>query len=187
MQESQVRSLGQEDPLDENPGFPHSCISSFPLQHSCLANSTDRGDSWATVRGVTQKVRHNSATFSLSPGDPPNPGMKPGDETHYLHWQELSCVCLCDPVDCSLPSSSKQEYWSRLPQIHLFTSKSLVAQTVKKLPAMQETYVWSRGWEDSLEKGTFTHSSLLAWRIPWTEIWWATVHAVTKSWTRLSY
>ena len=87
MQESQVRSLGQEDPLDENPGFPHSCISSFPLQHSCLENSTDRGDSWATVRGVTQKVRHNSATFSLSPGDPPNPGMKPRDETHYLHWQ----------------------------------------------------------------------------------------------------
>ena len=54
MQESQVRSLGQEDPLDENPGFPHSCISSFPLQHSCLENSTDRGDSWATVHGVTK-------------------------------------------------------------------------------------------------------------------------------------
>ena len=39
----------------------------------------------------------------------------------------------------------------------------------KNLPAMQETQVWSLGWEDSLEKETATHSSILAWRIPWTE------------------
>ena len=44
-----------------------------------------------------------------------------------------------------------------------------VAQTVKNLPAMQETWVWSLGWEDPLEKGTATHSSILACRIPWTE------------------
>ena len=46
---------------------------------------------------------------------------------------------------------------------------SLVAQTVKNLPAMQETWVRSLGWEDLLEKGKATHSSILAWRIPWTE------------------
>ena len=46
---------------------------------------------------------------------------------------------------------------------------SLVAQTVKNLPAMQETRVRSLGWEDPLEKGVATHSSILAWRIPWTE------------------
>ena len=46
---------------------------------------------------------------------------------------------------------------------------SLVAQIVKNLPAMQKTRVQSFGWEDSLEKGTATHSSILAWRIPWTE------------------
>ena len=40
---------------------------------------------------------------------------------------------------------------------------------VKNLPAMQETWVRSLGWEDSLEKGKATHSSILAWRIPWTE------------------
>ena len=40
---------------------------------------------------------------------------------------------------------------------------------VKNLPAMQETRVQSLGWEDSLEKGMATHSSTLAWRIPWTE------------------
>ena len=46
---------------------------------------------------------------------------------------------------------------------------SLVAQTVKNLPAMQETQFRSLGWEDPLEEGMATHSSILAWRIPWTE------------------
>ena len=46
---------------------------------------------------------------------------------------------------------------------------SLVAQMVKNLPAMPETWVRSLGWEDSLEKEMATHSSTLAWKIPWTE------------------
>ena len=46
---------------------------------------------------------------------------------------------------------------------------SLVAQMVKNRPAMQETQVWSLDLEDLLEKGMATHSSILAWRIPWTE------------------
>ena len=45
---------------------------------------------------------------------------------------------------------------------------SLVAQLVKNPPAIQETWVRSLGWEDPLEKGKSTHSSILAWRIPWT-------------------
>ena len=45
---------------------------------------------------------------------------------------------------------------------------SLVAQLVKNSPAMWKTWVWSLGWEDPLEKGKATHSSILAWRIPWT-------------------
>ena len=49
------------------------------------------------------------------------------------------------------------------------TGASLVAQMVKNLPAMQETQVWFLGQEDPLEKGMSTHSSILAWRIPWTE------------------
>ena len=44
-----------------------------------------------------------------------------------------------------------------------------MAQTVKHLPTMQETWVQSLGWEDSLEKEMTTHSSTLAWKIPWTE------------------
>ena len=67
---------------------------------------------------------------------------------------------------------------------------SLVVQTVKRLPAVQETQVRSLGWEDPLEKEMATHSSTLAWKIPWTErflrAWQATVHGVAKSRTRLS-
>ena len=44
-----------------------------------------------------------------------------------------------------------------------------MAQMEKNLPAMQETQVQSLGWEDALEKGIATHSSILAWRIPWIE------------------
>ena len=55
---------------------------------------------------------------------------------------------------------------------------SLVTQMVMKLPAMQETWVRSLGWKD-LEKGTATHTSILAWRIPWTI-------GVAKNQTRLS-
>ena len=48
-------------------------------------------------------------------------------------------------------------------------SASLVAQMVNNLSAKQETWVLSLGWEDPLEKRMATHSSVLAWRIPWTE------------------
>ena len=52
---------------------------------------------------------------------------------------------------------------------YMGTRASLVSQTVRNLPAMWETQVGSLGWEDLLEKGIATHSSVLAWRIPWTE------------------
>ena len=49
-----------------------------------------------------------------------------------------------------------------------YSQASLVAQLVKNPPAMQETWGWSLDWEDPLEKWKATHSSILAWRIPWT-------------------
>ena len=52
--------------------------------------------------------------------------------------------------------------------LHLLGA-SLMAQRIKSLPAMQETQVRSLGWEDPLEKEMATHSSILVWRIPWTE------------------
>ena len=53
--------------------------------------------------------------------------------------------------------------------IHFRRWTSLVAQRLKRLPALRETWVQSLGWEDPLEKEMTTHSSILAWRIPWTE------------------
>ena len=63
----------------------------------------------------------------------------------------------------------------------------LVAQMVKNMPAMWETWVQSLGWEDPLEEGMATYSSILAWRMPMDRgTWWATVHGVAESWTQLS-
>ena len=62
----------------------------------------------------------------------------------------------------------------------------LMAQMVKNLPVMQETQVLSLGWEDPLDKGMATHSSFLAWRIPWTEEPGG-LHGVTKSQTPPSH
>ena len=64
---------------------------------------------------------------------------------------------------------------------------SLVAQMVKNPPTMRETWVLSLGWEDPLEEGMVTHSSILAWRIPMDRgAWRATVHGVSNSRTPLS-
>ena len=58
---------------------------------------------------------------------------------------------------------------------------------IKNPPAMWETWVQSLGWEDPLEEGIATHSSILAWRVPMDQgAWWATGHGVAKSRTRLS-
>ena len=91
------------------------------------------------------------------------------------------CPTLCDPMDCSPPGSSvhgfsRQEYWSGLPcpspgdlSDSGIEHRFLVAQTVKRLPTMRETRFQSLGGEDALEKEIATHSSILAWKIPWTE------------------
>ena len=64
----------------------------------------------------------------------------------------------------------------------MHTYDSLVAQIVKNLPAMQETWVQSRGWEYALEECLATHSSILAWRIATDRgPWRATVHGVAES------
>ena len=70
-----------------------------------------------------------------------------------------------------------------------YSCASLVARIVKKSPAMWEIWVQSLGWEDPLDEGMATHSSILAWRIPMNReavAWRDTVHGVEKSQTRLS-
>ena len=76
-----------------------------------------------------------------------------------------------------MPSRIENFYLSKHKRIPILFKRvylppigsSLMAQIVKNLPAMRETWVQSPGWEDPLEKGMATHSSVLAWRIPWTE------------------
>ena len=82
---------------------------------------------------------------------------------------------------CSFLFSRQASYHFGNIETHLFVSRvfnlssfffsgaSLMAQMVKSLPATWETWVWSLGWEDPLEKGMATHSSICAWRILWTE------------------
>ena len=72
----------------------------------------------------------------------------------------------------SLPLNNAEVLTTEIPGIVLvlsFFRASLVAHLVKNPPAMWETWVWSLSGEDPLEKGMATHSSILAWRIPWTE------------------
>ena len=83
-------------------------------------------------------------------------GITESDMTEQLNWTEH-----LDNIETSYP---------RIGAISIYLiSTFLVTQTVKNLPIMQETWVWSLSQEDPLEKGMVTHSNILAWRIPWTE------------------
>ena len=66
----------------------------------------------------------------------------------YTHTQMIAYICIF---------------------IHIKVGASLLAQSVKNLPAMQETHVRFLGWEDPLKGEMATHSNIVAWRIPWTE------------------
>ena len=85
-----------------------------------------------------------------------------------LVYPTLDFCCVCSfIVECSVPCS-------RMPSWLMYHSYiafifSLVAQTVKHLPTMWETWVQPLGWQDLLEKEMATHSSILAWKIPWME------------------
>ena len=107
----------------------------------------------------------------------------------WMHAKSLqSYPTLCDPMDCSsvhgilqirvlewvaVPSSRgssrprDRTHVSYISCTEIHTGASLVAQTVKLY--LRSTWVRSLVWEDSMEEGTATHSSILAWRIPWTE------------------
>ena len=75
---------------------------------------------------------------------------------HFFFWFPLDYI-------------RKNRIFSYLSTVHSIFGISLVAQMEKNLPAMRETGIQSLGWEDPLQKGMATHSSILAWRIPWTE------------------
>ena len=101
-----------------------------------------------------------------------NPGMHV--LWHWLSEQHLNTATCCSSVclaACGTGLTPTEEWIMHQINEAVNSSRetSLVAQTVKNLPAMPVTQVRSLGWEDPLEKGMATHSSILAWRIPWTE------------------
>ena len=81
----------------------------------------------------------------------------------FLKWYEYHPFCI--PYLLPIPTLSGPFIW---PCLQLYWA-SLVAHLVKNLPAVQETGVRSLGWEDPLQKGMATHSSILAWKISWTQ------------------
>ena len=145
MWEIQAQSLGWERLPGEGNGYS--------LQYSCLENSMD-GRAWrATVHGVTKS--QTWLTYYIF-----------GEETviknqanNFWPWDRLSIT-----KHQEMPSSSLFLSHS-LPRF----GNSLMAQTVKNLPVMQETQVCSLCGEDPLEKGMATHSSMRAWSNLWTE------------------
>ena len=74
----------------------------------------------------------------------------------------------CNAGDSSSISGLGRSPGEEIGYQYQYCWASLVAQLIKNPPAMWETWVQSLGWEDPLEKGKATHSSILAWRIPWT-------------------
>ena len=104
------------------------------------------------------------------------PSLNTHKHTHtHAHTYFLDFSFLSTSITCLV--SYEEWLWIGFPIRRQWVS--LIAQLVKNPPAMQETPVQPLGWEDPLEKGKATHSSILAWRIPWTK-------QITKSWTRLS-
>ena len=82
-----------------------------------------------------------------------------------IDLKEIKCLYKYSEIENTLPKRISSS--CHLKNIQCWTDRtSLVAQTVKRLPAMRETQVWPLGQEDPLEKGMATHSCILAWRIP---------------------
>ena len=106
----------------------------------------------------------------------PGPGIKPispgfPECLESVHWQGFPDSSVgkespCNAGDPSLIPGSGRSTGEGISYPLQYSWAFLVAQLVKNLPAVRETWVQSLGWEDPLEKGKATHSSILAWRIP---------------------
>ena len=141
---------------------------------------------------LLEKATHSSTLAGKFHGRRTLVGSSPwghteSDATKRLHFHfSLSCIGEGNgnPLQCSHLENPRDggAWWAafygvaqsrtRLKWLSSSSSHadaSLVAQSVKKLPAMQKTWVWFLGQEDSLKEKMATHSSILAWRIPWTE------------------
>ena len=86
----------------------------------------------------------------------------------YILYSSVVKKSACDAGEPGSIHGSERSTGEGIGYPLQYSWATLVAQLVKNLPAMWETWIPSLGWEDPLEKGTATHSSILAWRIPWT-------------------
>ena len=110
-------------------------------------------------------------------------------EDHYWgNWKKWNMVCRLDNCIVSFPASDQRIVFVCLFVCFLNEWASLVAQTGKIQPVMQETQVWPLGWEDPLERGIASYPLQYSWveNLMDRGLWSATVHAVAKSQTQLS-
>ena len=98
------------------------------------------------------------------------PGIEPRGSSWPRDWTWVSCTNVLINMVVSIPTCHAGDRGS-IPRWggNTPSGASLVARLVKNLPAVQETWVWSLGWEDPLGKEMATHSSIIAWKISWTE------------------
>ena len=107
---------------------------------------------WFPLSRFIQRTASHSTGLAWSPGG------------HGSVGKESAC----NTGDLGLIAGSGRSTGKGIGYPLQYSWASLVAQLVKNLPAVWETWVRSLGWEDPLEKGKVTHSSIPAWRIPWT-------------------
>ena len=91
-----------------------------------------------------------------------------GRQTFFLPFSSVGKESACNAGDPGWIPGLGRSPGEGIGHPLQYSWASLVAQLIKNLPVMQETWVRSLGWEDSLEKRKATHASILAWRIPWT-------------------
>ena len=163
----QYRRCRRDDGLSSGSGRSPGIGNGNLFQCSCLENSTDRGAWRATIHrvrkswtGVSNKAQHRTARTATWPGM----GM---EGTNYT-WIKARNI-----TGCARPAPADEAIFMTLEtkQSHMVHCSwaFLMAQLVKRLPAVRETWVHSLGQKDPLEEETATHSSILAWKTPWTE------------------